>query len=147
MQRGLLLGYVTGAYLGVTLQEMDPDAAARYNLPVGPYVVSVVEGGSADRAGIEPKDIIVKLGEYPVTTYAELARALRHYDAGDTTTITYVRGGAEQEAEITLDERPKDLNAPEKPEAQQPMPSEGDYDEWFDYFNHFFDDPFGNGRH
>ena len=137
-------GYVNGAYLGVTLQEMDPDAAARYNLPVGPYVVSVVEDGSADRAGIQAKDIIIKIGEYDVSNYSELARALRHFEPGDTTTITYVRGGATHEASITLDERPKDLNDP-KPseEAQQSMPSEGDYDEWFDYFNRFFGDIFG----
>ena len=138
------LGYVSGAYLGITLQEMDPEAAARYNLPVGPYVVSVVEDGSADRAGIQPKDIIIQIGEYKVTNYSELARALRHFEAGDTTTITYVRGGATHEASITLDERPKDLNAPKEPE--QPMPSEGDYDEWFDYFNHFFGDVFGEPR-
>ena len=138
------LGYVSGAYLGITLQEMDPEEAARYNLPVGPYVVNVVEGGSADRAGIQPKDIIIQIGEYKVTNYNELARALRHFEAGDETTITYVRSGATKEAKITLDERPKDLNTP--PQPQQEMPSEGDYNEWFDYFNHFFGDVFGDAK-
>ena len=138
------LGYVTGAYLGVTVQDMDPRSSAMYDLPMGAYIVSVVEGGSADRAGIQPKDIVVGLGEYEVNNRTELTRALRHFEAGETTTIAYVRGGVRCEASITLDEKPKDLNAPQPSEV--PMPSEGDYDEWYDYFNRFFGNIFGSPK-
>lgn len=138
------LGYVTGAYLGVTVQDMDPKAASMYDIPMGAYIVSVVEGGSAHRAGIQPKDIVVGLGDYEVSNRTDLTRALRRFEAGDTTTIYYIRGGVRNEASITLDQKPKDLNAPEQSEV--PMPSEGDYDEWYDYFNRFFGNIFGNQR-
>ena len=131
-------GYVTGAYLGVTVQNMD-ETAAMYGLPMGAYVVDVVEGASAHRAGIQPKDIIIALGEYEVESITDLTRNLRHFRAGDTTTITVVRSGGRLVLPITLDERPVgfDGTVPSQEESAQ-MPSEGNYEEWFDYFRRYF---------
>lgn len=132
-------GYVTGAYLGVTVQDMDPDTADMYGLPVGAYVVTVADGGSADRAGVKPKDIIVRLGEYETDSITELTRNLRHFKAGDETTITVVRGGREMVLDITLDERPRDLDSASDYGYEEPeMPDSGDYDEWYDYFSWYF---------
>lgn len=131
------LGYITGAYLGVTVQDMDPDAASMYGLPMGAYVVTVVEGGSADRAGVEPKDIITKLGDYEIGSLTELTRNLRNFKAGDETTITVVRGGREMVLDIILDEKPRDLNNPTYQEEPE-MPDSGEYDEWYDYFRRYF---------
>lgn len=131
------LGYVTGAYLGVTVQDMDSNAASMYGLPMGAYVVTVVDGGSADRAGVQPKDIIIKLGEYDIGSLTELTRNLRNFKAGDETTITVVRGGKEMVLDVTLDEKPRDLNNPTYQEEPE-MPDSGDYDEWYDYFRRYF---------
>lgn len=129
-------GYVTGAYLGVTVKDMDSSAAAQYGLPMGAYVTELAAGHCAERAGVQPKDIIVALGDYTVANVTELTRALRHFKAGDTTTITVVRAGQSLSLNIQLDEKPQDLNAVPN---QQEMPSEGDYDEWYDYFRKYFD--------
>ena len=125
-------GYVTGAYLGVTVQNTDANATAMYNLPAGAYVYSVVEGGSADRAGVQPKDIIIDLGGHAVTNVTTLTRALRNFNAGDTTTITVIRSGLKMELPITLDEKPHDDAATQ--EADPSMPSEGSYQDWYDFF-------------
>ena len=133
-------GYVTGAYLGVTVQDTDAAAAKLYGMPTGAYVNSVVDGGSADRAGVQPKDIIIGLGDIEVTNRTELTRALRRFKAGDETTITVIRSGERITLNITLDEKPKDLDSNNSITATEPnMPQDGDYSEWFDYF-------FGNGR-
>ena len=138
-------GYVTGAYLGVTVSNTDEESAAMFGLPVGAYVMTVEEGGSADRAGIQPKDIIIDLGGYEVKGITTLTRALRSFKAGDTTTITVVRSGGEQTLEITLDEKPQAAAqpAPTMPESTEGMPSQGDPNEWFDYYRRFFGDSFG----
>ncbi len=129
------LGYVTGAYLGVTVQDTDASAAALYGLPTGAYVVSVVDGGSADRAGVQPKDIIIGLGEYEVSNRTELTRFLRKFKAGDTTTITVIRSGERVTMDITLDEKPKDLNSSAAITPTEPsMPQDGSFDEWYKYF-------------
>ena len=133
------LGYITGAYLGVMVSDMDSADAAAYGLPMGALVKEVTEGYCAEEAGIQVKDIIVDVGGYPVESINDLSRALRNFDGGDTTTITVFRGGAELTMEITLDEKPMDVNTvPVQPESQYEMPSEGSYDEWFDFFYPFF---------
>ena len=132
-------GYVTGAYLGVTVTNTDEESAAMFGLPVGAYVMTVEKDGSADRAGVHPKDIIIDLGGHEVKGITTLTRALRNFKAGDTTTITIVRSGGEQTLEITLDEKPQQLPTTETaPQQSENMPSEGDPNEWFEYYRRFF---------
>lgn len=125
-------GYVTGAYLGVRVLDTDASAAALYGLPTGAYVESVEENGSAEKAGVQAKDIIIGLGEYEVSNRSELTRTLRRFKAGDTTTITVIRSGERLTMDITLDEKPKDLNTPTTVEPS--MPQNGNYDEWYKFF-------------
>ncbi len=99
-------GYVTGAYLGVSVSDMDPAAANYYGIPVGAYVNSVEKGYAAQRAGIQPKDIITNVGGTPVENVNDLTRALRRFKAGDMTVIKVFRGGKELSLNITLDEKP-----------------------------------------
>lgn len=135
-------GYVTGAYLGVTVQDTDASAAKLYGMPTGAYVASVVKDGAADQAGIREKDIIIGLGDYDVSSVNELTRTLRRFKAGDTTTVTVIRSGERLTLDINLDEKPKDLNAKTTtPEKEQSRPENGNYDEWYKYF--FGED--GNG--
>ena len=50
-----------------------------------------------------------------------------------------VRSGREQTLEITLDEKPQQLPATEAaPQQGENMPSEGDPNEWFEYYRRFF---------
>ena len=105
-------GYLTNqAYLGVSVMDLDASTASMYSLPTGSYVQSVVEGGCAEKAGIQPKDIIIAVGEYTVEGNSTLQTALRKFRAGDTTTITVYRAGQEIELTITFDERPQDPDA------------------------------------
>ena len=133
-------GYLTNqAYLGVTVRDLDSSTASMYSLPTGSYVDSVVEGGCAEKAGIQPKDIIIRVGSYTVEGNSTLQSALRKFRAGDTTTITVFRAGAELELTITFDERPQDPDADlQQPQGQGEMPSSGSYEDWYDYFYPFF---------
>lgn len=132
-------GYVTGAYMGISVSDTDEESASMFGLPTGAYVLSVEPGGAADRAGIQAKDIIVDLGGTKVTGITSLTRALRNFKAGDTTTVTIIRSGGELQLEITLDEKPQ-TTTPEAaiPENDQNMPSVGDPSEWFDYYRRYF---------
>lgn len=134
-------GYVTGAYLGVTVINMDEDTAALYGLPVGVSVRSVDTGSCAEKAGMQVGDIIVGLGDMTVENYSELSRALRKFKAGDTTTITVLRNGQEKVLSITLDEKPQpETDTTTVPDAtgDSQMPENGSYEEWFNYFAPFF---------
>ncbi len=100
-------GHVTGAYLGVSVSDMDSEAAAYYGLPMGAYVREVTPGFAAEKAGIQVKDIIVAVGEYEVNGVSSLSRAMRNFKAGDTTTVTVYRSGVETVLTITLDAKPE----------------------------------------
>ena len=101
-------GYVSGAYLGVSVSDMDAQAADYYGMPLGAYVGEVVEGYCAHKAGIRVKDIITAVGEQRVEGVNDLSRALRDYEPGDTVVLTIYRGGAEMKIEVTLDEKPRE---------------------------------------
>ena len=135
-------GYVTGAYLGISVKDVE-SSAQYYGVPAGAYVVEVVPGYCAEAAGVKAGDIIVGLGSYEVESYTDLTRALRKFESGSTTQITVYRSGQNVTMDITLDEKPNQTSAA-SPETQNPesMPNNGNYEEWFNYFAPFF----GNGR-
>ncbi len=126
-------GYVTGAYLGVTVTDTDAAAAKLYGMPTGAYVNSVEDGGAADRAGVQPKDIIIGLGDTDISNRTELTRVLRRFKAGDTTTITVIRSGERMTMDITLDEKPRDTQSSSST-VEPTQPQNGDYDEWYKFF-------------
>ena len=132
-------GYLTNqAYLGVSVMDLDESTADLYSLPAGSYVQSVVAGSCAEKAGILPKDIIIAVGGYAIEGNSTLQTALRKFRAGDTTTITVYRAGAEVELTITFDERPQDPYAGQQTPQTGEMPSSGSYEDWYNYFSPFF---------
>lgn len=102
-----LHGYITGAFLGVSVSNVDTDIAQLYGLPTGALVRAVTFGSCAQKAGIQAKDIIVNLGGYDVENINDLTRALRRFEAGETVTITVYRGGNQVQLSVTLDEKPQ----------------------------------------
>ena len=132
-------GYVTGAYMGITVKDNDKEAAAQFGLPTdGAYVVDVTPGSSADKAGIQSKDLITAVDDHKITTRTDLTRTLRNYKAGDTAQVTVVRSGRELTLTITFDEKPHDTAVETTPQEDSSMPSEGDYGDWYEYFRRFF---------
>ena len=131
-------GYVKSAYMGVTVLDLDAGLASMYNLPVGVFVQSVEPDGPAAAAGMQAEDIIIQLGGKTVTNYNDLARALREYEPGDTTTVTVYRAGVKWELEITLTERPQESSSGQSTQPENEMPSEGSYEDWYKYFEPFF---------
>ncbi|MBB4948609.1 S1-C subfamily serine protease [Kitasatospora gansuensis] len=70
--------------------------------PSGAVVVSVTAGGPAASAGIQPGDVITKVGDTTVTTLNGLTTALAALQPGAKVTVTYQRDGATKTAEVTL---------------------------------------------
>lgn len=129
-------GYITSGYLGVIVNNVDSKTAAMYNLPSGAYVSTVSEDSCAEKAGIQVKDIITAVGGTKVTNVTDLNRALRGYKSGDETVVTVFRSGQSMDLTVTLDEKPREEKTQAATHAD--APSEGSYDEWYEYFNRFF---------
>ena len=128
-------GYVTGAYLGVYVRDVDSTAQS-YGLPAGAYVQDVEKGLAADRAGLRTGDIIVNLGGYDVDSVTTLTRVLRRFEAGESVSITVYRNGKQEYLTVQLDEKPVEQTE-DAPQTQQPE-SENGFEDWFDYWFDFF---------
>ncbi|WP_077797580.1 S1C family serine protease [Streptomyces sp. JHA26] len=89
------------AALGITARTVVDDSYR----PAGVAVVSVVEGGAADRAGLRAGDVITGLGGSDITTITSLSEALASMRPGERTKVTYTRGGDERTVEVTLGEQ------------------------------------------
>ncbi|MFD9332424.1 S1C family serine protease [Streptomyces sp. NPDC060065] len=89
------------AALGITARTVvDDDYQA-----AGVAVVEVKSGGAADKAGIEPGDIITKVGDTGITTITSLSEALAAEKPGDKVAVTYTRAGTEKTVDVTLGEQ------------------------------------------
>ena len=98
-------GFVSGAYLGVSVSDVNPEAQA-YGVPAGAFVHEVVEGFCAAKAGMQAGDIIIWVETHQITSLNTLSRALRNFTPGDTVEVTVWREGRNVKLTLTLDERP-----------------------------------------
>jgi hypothetical protein len=85
------------AYLGVT---SDP----RHTGP-GYAVARIVTDSAAERAGLEPGDIILRLDDVDVRQGRDLPDAVRGKKPGDRVTLTIRRGGVRRKLQATLGRR------------------------------------------
>ena len=102
-----LYGYITGAYLGVSVSDVDPTVAGAYGLPMGTLIRDVIPGSCAQKGGIQVSDILVNLGGYEIENINDLSRALRKFRAGDEITATVHRNGQLVQLTLVLDEKPR----------------------------------------
>lgn len=140
MQDLIDFGYVTGAYLGISVTDMNTDVLDTFGFPKGAYVAEVVPGYCAAKAGIQPKDMIIAVGGYEVDSVNGLTRALGKFNPGDKTVILVWRAGAELELPITLDEKPAPESATDAPVATQPQAAPPQQDDGWNWWDDFFGD-------
>lgn len=102
-------GYVTGKpYVGVTLQTVNAQAAARYGRAGGAYVQSIVPGAAADKAGLQVGDIITAVDGEAVDGSATFIAIKDKHKAGETVTLTIDREAKKTTLTLTFDERTPD---------------------------------------
>ena len=101
-------GYVSGRpYMGITyIAVTDAQTAAQFNVNAyGVYVVDVVQGGPADKAGLKAGDRIVSIDGTEIAQKDDLGTLMQQHTAGDTLSITVARDGQMQTVSLTLGEK------------------------------------------
>jgi serine protease Do len=109
-------GRVTRGRIGVGIQEVTKDVAESLNFKQsgGALVGSVEKGGPADRAGIEPGDIITKVDGRDVHGSADLPRVISAIRPGTKITVTVWRKSATKDLAVTVAELKEDADAPQR---------------------------------
>jgi serine protease Do len=118
-------GRVTRGRIGVQIQEVTKEAADSFGLKnaMGALVNSVEKGGPAEKAGVEPGDIIIKVDGREVTNSNVLPRIVTQVQPGKKVMLTVWRGGQARDIGVVVAEMKDD--APVTPRrGTTPAPKE-----------------------
>lgn len=95
------------AYMGIQGRNLSAYDAASFNMPQGVYLLAVVEGAPADKAGLQSGDVITGIDGTTVTTMNEIKSILANKNPEDQITVTFSRSDqrgnyTEQSVTVTL---------------------------------------------
>lgn len=95
-------------YLGVSYRDVTGDVAQLNDLPEGAYVQQVIQGSSADEAGIQEGDVLTKIDNENITEENPLSAIIAKKKIGDSIKITLVRDGQTVEVDAILKVAPEE---------------------------------------
>jgi len=97
-------GQVQRALIGVNIRDVVSDDADKQKLSEvkGVLVTGIIEGGSAEAAGLKENDVIIKFDGLDVSTTSELQEQVGKRRPGDKATVTYLRNGKETTVPIVM---------------------------------------------
>lgn len=103
-------GRVVRGYLGVTIQDINPDLADQFQLKSdsGAMVADVKPGNPAAKAGLKSGDVILEYEGKPVKDTQQLKFAVAATEPGKKVKIGYLRDGKSETATVTIAELPGD---------------------------------------
>ena len=96
------------SFLGVKADQVTDEVRSRLHLGAakGALITGLVEGGSAEAAGLRPDDIITAVDGQPVDDPGELVARLATHRAGDRVSLGWIRNGTPGGAEVVMKPRP-----------------------------------------
>jgi len=113
-------GEVIRGWLGVGIQDLKGEMAEYYGLKEGEGVLvgQVFPGDPAEKAGIQPKDIILEVNGKKVKSSRELSRLVAEIGVGEKTKVKVLRNGKEKIVTVTIAKRDDKHVAAEKPQKE-----------------------------
>ena len=102
-------GEVRRGYVGVNLREVRDFELARLDYSGASRVAvrSVVKGGPAEQAGLEPGDVVVRVNNRPVTTVQSLMAVVASFAPGTEVELEVRRDQLARKVSVRLGERPQ----------------------------------------
>ena len=108
LETGKDMRIFTRPMLGVFIDRVvDQDAVEKFNLPEekGILITGVIDGMGAQKAGLQPNDVLVTMNGHELKGFADFPVALGDKKAGDEVTLTLFRGPETIETSMVLSTR------------------------------------------
>lgn len=101
-------GQVVRGWIGVEPRDITPEMAESLNLTKksGVIIAGVVRNGPADKAGLKPGDIILKVGDKDISNMSEMFNLIATLEPNSKVAILALRGEKEVQLEATVGKRP-----------------------------------------
>ncbi|MFB6291473.1 MAG: trypsin-like peptidase domain-containing protein [Candidatus Bipolaricaulia bacterium] len=108
-------GEVTRAWLGVWFQEITPEMGKKFGLKEGKGVLisEVIEGSPAEKAGLKPGDVIVKIDGTKITSGTQFQQEIMYRDVGEKINLTIIRNQKTQSLTVELGKRTEESTQPQ----------------------------------
>jgi len=108
MAQLIATGHVSRGWLGIEVQRLTPELAASFGLKQekGVLVAGVLKGGPAQRAGLQPGDVITTLNGAAVADVRTALTAITHAPPGSRMAITGRRDGKTFHLDARVGQRP-----------------------------------------
>jgi serine protease Do len=89
---------------GFKIQAIDDRLAKYYNLSVkqGVIIIQVLKGGNADKAGLQPEDIILEANGEKIRNEQDLILIINDLRTGDVVKLKILRNNSEKDIELKL---------------------------------------------
>lgn len=102
-------GYVSRGWLGIEIQELTPDLAESFGLKgeKGVIISGVLRNGPADKAGLEPGDVIKQINGKEMESVHAALNAIAQTQPGEALTINGIRNSKPLDIKVTVAERPQ----------------------------------------
>lgn len=101
-------GRVIRGWLGIEVQDVSPELAESFGIRQidGVLIAGVVRRGPADKAGIEPGDILLKLNEKTIGDAQQALNVISRQKPGDDVNIRGIRSGRSFNTQVEVGRRP-----------------------------------------
>ncbi len=112
-------------WIGASVSPVSDDTAYQLGLAEGEglLVREVVPGSPSEKAGLEKYDILLQIGEQPISSAEEIGEIVDGAD-GAPLTVQYIRKGERRSAELTPEKRPESQAAAAAENYSQPENAE-----------------------
>jgi serine protease Do len=110
-------GFVTRAWLGVFIQELDSETAKGLNIKTrnGALITDVVDGGPAEEGGIQEGDVIIAFNDQLISNPSNLKNVVSLTPPSSKNRVKVIRNGSKKTVEVVLAELPEEVqNFPSK---------------------------------
>ena len=102
-------GFVRRGYMGIMPDTLNSILAIRLGLEPdtkGVLLLQVVQNAPAANAGLQPGDVIIRMGGQTLENTADMSKFLMTHQSGDTFDVVVIRNSREVTVTMTLGERP-----------------------------------------
>lgn len=101
-------GHVIRGWIGVKIQDVNPDLAASFKLPStnGAIITNIILNGPADKAGLNRGDVITQIADHKVHNVRDVLDLISQQKPGDKIDITIIRDGKQIVKQAKVIERP-----------------------------------------
>ena len=119
-------GHVARGWLGIGIQEISKELAESFGMKNtnGALVAGIEKSSPAEKAGLEPGDVILKFDGKPIAASSDLPRVVGATKPGREVTVELLRRGSVKNLSVTVGEMPaddkEDARAPRGPAKAEP---------------------------